>query len=255
MHALKRTRWEIEYHEVVDSTQELLAQRAQGACAGRQVVVAAEQRHGRGRSGRYWHSPRGGLWFSLSLVLDGPPQPFFCMLLALAARDAVEAELGEAGTQLRLKWPNDLMLRERKWGGVLAEARTQGRGTLLLCGAGLNLDIPAEKLPALPAITSIRGELGHSPTPREVLPVLLQRFDELLDLDARRGRSFSLDQVSHVLDTLGRRIRWRDTAGGDFHEGTAHRLQEDGTLQVRLDDGSTVELRAAEIQHLRDASP
>ncbi len=128
---------------VVDSTlDELHARAAQGAADGT-WVVAAEQRAGRGSRGRAWHSPRGGLWMSVLRRGHGTPGGF--ELLSLRAGLAIARVLDglPAVVPAMLKWPNDLMVRDRKVGGVLAEARWQGdRLQWVAIGLGLNVANP-----------------------------------------------------------------------------------------------------------------
>ena len=118
---------------------------ADGAPAGT-VVLAIEQTAGRGRDGRTWHSPPGGLWLALLLRPRGGATPLGIVSIraGLVLADVVD-EL--AGLPLaRLKWPNDVLVSDRKLAGVLCEGRWQG-DTLqwLAVGLGVNVtnDIPA----------------------------------------------------------------------------------------------------------------
>ena len=112
---------------------------AQGA-PDRTTVIAEEQTAGRGRGGRLWHSPPGGVW--LGMLLRPPPGHAELGVAAirtgLALADAVDAQLGAPAA--RLKWPNDVLLDERKLAGVLCEARWQGeRMQWLAVGVGVNV--------------------------------------------------------------------------------------------------------------------
>lgn len=133
--------------DVVESTlDEVHARAAEGAEDGT-WVVAGEQRAGRGSRGRSWHSPRGGLWLSVLRRGRGTPGGF--ELLSLRAGLAIARVLDglPAVTPVMLKWPNDLMVRDRKVGGVLAEARWQGeRPQWVAIGLGLNVanSVPEE---------------------------------------------------------------------------------------------------------------
>src|SRR3954463_15823405 len=131
------------YHfERVDSTMDLVHQLAsEGAEAGT-AVLAGEQQGGRGSRGRAWHSPPGGLWLS---VLYRPPasegMELLSLRLGLLAAAALEAPA--PGIRVMLKWPNDLMLHDRKLGGILCEARWQGESPgWIVAGVGLNVTNP-----------------------------------------------------------------------------------------------------------------
>jgi BirA family biotin operon repressor/biotin-[acetyl-CoA-carboxylase] ligase len=125
----------------LDAIHDLAAQDAPSGT----VVIADEQTAGRGRDGRSWHSPPGGAWIG---VLVRPPMAATGVLsirAGLVIADVVDDLLAEARAQV--KWPNDVMLDDRKLAGVLCEARWQG-GTpqWLAMGVGVNVEnaIPAE---------------------------------------------------------------------------------------------------------------
>ena len=118
---------------------------ADGAEAGT-VVVAGEQTGGRGSRGRGWRSPPGGLWLSaLFRPRASAGVELFGLRIGLAVADAIEA-LGP-GVPVDIKWPNDLMVGDRKLGGILCEARWQGEALAwVVAGVGINVAnaIPAE---------------------------------------------------------------------------------------------------------------
>ncbi|MDZ4864617.1 MAG: biotin--[acetyl-CoA-carboxylase] ligase [Gemmatimonadota bacterium] len=110
------------------------------------AVVADVQTVGRGSRGRRWTSPAGGLWLSVLCRPETEPAlEVLSLRMALAVCETLEAAL--PGLPLRLKWPNDLVLHERKLGGILCEARWQGGAVgWVAVGIGLNLrnEIPIE---------------------------------------------------------------------------------------------------------------
>jgi len=243
------------------------------------AVRARVQSAGRGRRGREWASPPGGLWLSVVLPIAPPADPFLGLLAALSALEAVRAMLPpDAAARLLLKWPNDLVLSrlagddERKWGGVLGELESAAApgisgdppppGPILIAGLGLDLAVAAGALPridppGLPA-TSILAEFGRSPSPEEALPRILARLDARLALDrAPGGRARSVAAAAAATSTLGRPIRWQE--GERTRTGRAIALAPDGGLEVELDPpaGALPEsdrrrvLRAGEIEHLR----
>jgi len=118
----------------LDAIHELAAQ---GAPAGT-VVVAEEQTAGRGRDGRTWHSPAGGVWLGMLLRPARAELGVMSVRVGLAVADAVDAMLGRV--EARLKWPNDVLLAEHKLAGILCEGRWHGE-TLqwLAVGVGMNV--------------------------------------------------------------------------------------------------------------------
>lgn len=126
----------------VDSTQDVLHQLAADGAAAGTAVVAQVQRGGRGSRGRSWQSPAGGLWVSvLCRPAGGAAVDVLSLRVGLGLAAAVEQEA--PGAAIGLKWPNDLMLGDRKLGGILCEARWQGgQVAWVAVGVGLNVRNP-----------------------------------------------------------------------------------------------------------------
>ena len=124
---------------------------AQGAPAGT-VVLADEQTAGRGRDGRTWRSPAGGVWLALLLRPPLPSAGVLSLRIGLVLADVVEEVLGISpaslsGPRAALKWPNDVLLDDRKVAGILCESRWQGDVLQWLAvGIGVNVtnEIPIE---------------------------------------------------------------------------------------------------------------
>ena len=258
--------WTIHSLPTVTSTQEEVRRRLAAGEAAPFAVVSEIQTAGRGRRGRSWISPPGGLWVSLALEHPAPADPFLSLIAAEATRSAIAGLLPrELGDELTLKWPNDLMLRERKWGGLLAEVEPSPRGVWILLGIGLDLAIPAEGLTevdsgAIPA-TSLLAEFGQAPSPTSALPRILWTLEEFWAEDRQAGgRDRSVARIAAHLSTLGQVISWRereDSSSGERPRGRAVDLKPDGGLEVELlpSDGTPPErrvLRAGEVTHLRN---
>ncbi len=110
---------------------------SQGAPAA-SVVIAEQQMAGRGRDGRTWHSPPGGVWLGVLLRPTRAELGVLSVRVGLAVADAVDGLLGRAET--RLKWPNDVLLAERKLAGILCEGRWHGE-TLQWLGLGVGINV------------------------------------------------------------------------------------------------------------------
>ncbi|MCL6615511.1 MAG: biotin--[acetyl-CoA-carboxylase] ligase, partial [Firmicutes bacterium] len=213
------------------------------------LVVAEEQTAGKGRLGRGWLSPPGGLWFSLilrpelSLAELGP----LTILAAVALRRAI---LAETGFGPLVKWPNDLVANGKKLAGILAEAGGElGRVEAVILGIGLNVnqdegDFPP---PLRPHATSLRLLLGRPVARVPLLRTFLAHFEELY-LGEREGRRDYLVEAAAHSATLGRRVRV--VTGGAAVEGTALRLDPDGALVLRTGEG-TVRILTGEVEEVR----
>jgi len=217
------------FHRLSSTQDELHRLAAVGAAAGT-VVVAAEQEAGRGSRGRHWASPLGGLWLSF---LCRPPRPVGVEVLSLRVGLAAAEALGEFGglPPVALKWPNDLMVGDRKIGGILGEARWQGDSLAWIAvGVGINVRNP---LPA--AVRTPPGRLAEwrpDLEPEQVLGPLLARLAPLA--------ASASGLTSAEMEAFGRRdwLAGRELAAPV--QGFATGIAEDGSLLVRLPDGRTV---------------
>lgn len=220
----------------VGSTQDEAFKLAQSGAREGTVVLAEEQSGGRGRVGRLFFSPRGGLWFSF--ILRPPLQPQVCMPVSLLAGVAVSEAVREAtGLPAVLKWPNDVLIGGRKAAGILAEIVAETDAVrFVICGIGVNANIPAGAFPGelQPIATSLSAELGRSVSLLDLLCRILERLDlhyrEFLD----RGASTVLDAWRACPNVLGGPVRV--TSAGDVVEGTAVDLDPEGALLVRMDN-------------------
>ena len=125
----------------LDAVHDLGAQGAPAGC----IVIAEQQTGGRGREGRTWHSPPGGVWLGMLLRPQRAQLAPLAVRVGLAVADAVDALLGSS--EVRLKWPNDVLLGDRKLAGILCESRWQGEAPhWLAVGVGVNVRnaIPTE---------------------------------------------------------------------------------------------------------------
>jgi BirA family biotin operon repressor/biotin-[acetyl-CoA-carboxylase] ligase len=219
----------------VTSTLDVLHEyAAQGAPHGT-VVVAQEQLEGRGTRGRAWHSPPGGLWYSMLFRgVKGSAIEFLSLRIGLAIAAALEAEISHL--HLGLKWPNDLMLGDAKVGGVLCEARWQGSVLgWVVVGIGINvtnrmtdLDQPAAHLAAVRDQLTVEQLIG---------PITAA----LLDLPADPTLNGSELAAFHRRDwLLGKSIT-------EPVPGIARGIGPDGALLVERPDGTTTSLRAGRI--------
>jgi BirA family biotin operon repressor/biotin-[acetyl-CoA-carboxylase] ligase len=162
------------YFKEIDSTNNYAKTLAADGHPEGTVVIAESQSSGRGRRGRQWYSDSGQGIF-LSLILR-PPLPVnelsrINMAIALAIVDALQ----EVGIKSGIKWPNDILIKDRKIAGILTEAITDMDGIeFIVSGIGLNVNTLIEDFPAelRPIVTSVREEAGrcHHHEYRRYLP-------------------------------------------------------------------------------------
>jgi len=141
------------------------------------VVVAERQASGRGRHGRAWASPTGGLYVSIVLGTD----PLSIGPLSLIAGIPVVQALRHFGVFAGLKWPNDVVFMDKKIGGILAEGVYHRERFWAVIGLGVNTNVEVERLPqeVRRTATSLRREVDLFVSNEEFLDFLLGRFEDL----------------------------------------------------------------------------
>jgi BirA family biotin operon repressor/biotin-[acetyl-CoA-carboxylase] ligase len=225
---------------VTESTNDVARLLASAGAREGAVVVAGRQTKGRGRLGRVWLSPEGGLWCSIVLRPIGrTPAGLLSLAAGVAACEAIEMA---SGVRAGLKWPNDVVLGDRKVGGILIE----GAADATIAGFGINVRVPMEDLPpdAAEMATSLHLAAGRPMDREAVLEPLLERFARWYQvwLDGGTGivEAWSLRDV-----TLGRPVRI--SMSGETLEGTADGVEPDGALRVREASGRTRRVVAGDL--------
>lgn len=236
----------LHYFPVVDSTNETARQLAAAGAGEGTTVISDRQRRGRGRRGRRWLS-RAGEGLCLSVVLRPRCRPArypgLTLLGAAAAGRAIESR---TGIGFKLKWPNDILLKGLKAGGVLAETGTGRDGTsFLIVGIGVNVsgeDFPPGLRGRATSIRRAGGRVGRAELAAGILA-------ELEDLYRGFGPEGDLSRVLGICRersaTIGRRVR--ATGGGFEVSGLALEITEEGGLRIRLDDGRELTLTSGEV--------
>jgi BirA family biotin operon repressor/biotin-[acetyl-CoA-carboxylase] ligase len=214
-------------HASVTSTLDLAHELgARGAAAG-SVVLADIQTAGRGRHGRAWASPPGGVWLALlARPDDAPLGGALAVRVGLAARAAVEAAVPEAAPLL--KWPNDIMVADRKAGGVLCEACWTG-GALAWVAIGVGINVRGAAPEGLADRAISLEDVSPGVTRLGVLTALVPRVLAA----GRAAAALSDEECTAFLASC-----WAD---GD---GIPERVDPDGALVVRH-PGGVMERRTA----------
>lgn len=240
---------------VTDSTNtQALAWAAEGAPEGA-LVVADEQSAGRGRHGRRWEDA-GGKSLLMSLVLRPRVPPQRLGALTLAAGVAVARGLEEiSGRRAELKWPNDVLIGDRKVAGILTEGTLVGSElSAAVVGIGINIDWGEADLPAelRGRATSLALEMEGRPVPRraEILGRVLVELEAAYEA-IHHDPGGILDEARERSALLGEDVTltWPD---GHSATGRAVAITSDGALQVSI-DGRTQAVHAADVERVRPA--
>ncbi|MEJ2515873.1 MAG: biotin--[acetyl-CoA-carboxylase] ligase [Gammaproteobacteria bacterium] len=234
----------------VDSTStRVLAAAPEGP--GLAVCVADYQTAGRGRRGRRWLSPPGaGVCLSVACRLAQAPSGLGGLALAVGVATVAALErLGAAG--LALKWPNDLLWKERKLGGILIELRGEAQGpTLAAVGVGINHRFPqaarrrVEDGRALPP-ADLAEICGHPPPRAVVATEVVTAVDRALVRFESGGLDAFRDDFARLDALRGRQVHGAGPAGGQ--SGIARGVDDMGALLLEQPDGSVIRVTAGEV--------
>ncbi|VVB68057.1 Putative biotin ligase [uncultured archaeon] len=242
-----KTKWlgkDLRCHREVSSTNEVARSIARD-CQNGTVILAEVQTQGRGRLCRPWASPPGGIWMSLVLKPQMPLAQVFRLNMAasLAVSRSIQALYGlEAG----IKWPNDLLINERKICGILMDVSAEvDRLEYAVVGLGINANVDVSGFPAEWNSTSLWQELGREVSRVELIQRILQEIEEAYEKVASQEIYVEWRRRS---TTLGRQVRitYQD---GDL-TGEAVDLAEDGALLLRTGEGLK-RMLAGDCIHLR----
>ncbi len=230
----------------IDSTNTRAIQLAKDDAPSGTIVLARKQTSGRGRHGRIWQSPQdAGIYASFVLRPTCAKEdiPLYTLALGVAASRAI---LSVTGVEVGLKWVNDLVVGQKKLGGILAELITSNSPALIL-GIGINLelqkkDIPEELVNHIEWLTNITGSAVD---PNHLIAELAQNLEEVSNNISNGNKSQILDAWRKHSVTLGKEVQVISAAGNKT--GTALDIDESGALIVQTTSGERLTLHAGEI--------
>jgi BirA family transcriptional regulator, biotin operon repressor / biotin---[acetyl-CoA-carboxylase] ligase len=215
------------------------------------VVFTTRQTAGRGQYGRQWQSPEGVL--TASFVIDRFPVdrlPGLSLVVGLAVIHAVESLLPGLAGELKLKWPNDIWLDDRKLSGILCESSIRGMAifTRVIVGVGLNCQVDPASLSdqaiSLDRALIQRGIVSDFPSPLEFLASMRQclvHFTQTPDSLA------VFESMLRSRDLLCGREVTIDINSDDRLRGKVIGINAQGQLQIQMRDGSVRSLQSGRI--------
>ncbi|MGE5127128.1 MAG: biotin--[acetyl-CoA-carboxylase] ligase [Betaproteobacteria bacterium] len=239
----------LEWHESLVSTNDRLKELARDGAPEWTVVLADVQTGGRGRAGRGWASPAGGLYLSLLLR----PRFTHVGVLPLAAGLAVADAAAEHGAEAFLKWPNDVLLGERKLAGVLAEAASSAAGVdWVVLGVGVNVSVPPRAFPAelREAVASL-ADVGPAPEVAALAAAVLDRLRVWYHAAASSRAAVVAAWRQRAVAWWGEPVEIR--TGGETLRGRLLDVDDEGALLVATGAGRARRVLSAEVVRLRRA--
>lgn len=228
---------EIFYFSEIESTNNEAKKQANLGCPEGTIVLAEEQKAGRGRLSRGWFSPSGkGIW--LSIVLRPPFNPYDapkCTLLAAVAvtkaiRKVVQVECG-------IKWPNDILYQGKKLVGILTEMSAEIDAiNYVVIGMGINVNIAQQEFPEelKDIATSLSMITGQEISRLSLLNAILTELEEVYERVIQEGFTEMLDEWRKLSATLGKNVNVVGS-GRDF-SGLAVDIDQDGALLVKTNE-------------------
>lgn len=241
------------YFDSINSTQIQALKMAVDSKTNGAVIVSEKQTGGKGRAGRKWISPKGGIWFSVILhpKFDITMTTLFPIGAALALSIALEKTFRISP---ELKWPNDVTINGKKLAGLLVDASFESnRIENLVLGIGINFDIDAKliekKLKGTPNFYGVASlsEQKNKARPVDLVQAFLVELEKIFQMLNQRQTKKIISEWTKRSSTIGRNVEI-NTSDGKIN-GKATKIDDDGALVISK-NGNTVKIIAGDVNHL-----
>ena len=213
------------------------------------VVICEKQNAGKGRSGKFWESPLGGIW--LSIILKPDVDYSKLPIITLATGVAVAKALKKIGIENpEIKWPNDIIINDRKICGILTESVSKLNNIeSVIIGVGIDANIDTHQLPEelQNTTTTIKEELGKSIDENHLIKIFFEEFEEIIEifnqnryeeiLKEWRKRSYSIGKIVEVRKPFN-----------NYYDAYVLGISKEGALVVERNDGSLEKVFSGECQ-------
>jgi BirA family biotin operon repressor/biotin-[acetyl-CoA-carboxylase] ligase len=248
-----KTKWigkTIHHFHTLDSTNSKAYQLALDGAEEGEVVVAESQEKGRGRLGRQWFSPPFlNLYLSVILRPKIPPHQasLITLMAAIATADAIQKF---SGFLPLIKWPNDILLRNRKVAGLLNEINSEmDRIHFVILGIGINLNMDEKMFSKeiRTVATSLKREMRQTISRKAFLQSLLQELEKWYTIFMKQGSAFILKAWRDRAHLKGRRVKV--TSFGETLSGIAVDVDSDGALILETANGKRKRVVAGDIEY------
>lgn len=238
----------IIYHQTVASTMEVAFKCGLEGVPEGTVVCAERQTKGRGRLGRSWASPkRKGIYASIILRPKLPPVEV-AKLTLLCAVAVTEAIINTTGVKALIKWPNDVLVSQKKLAGILTEMNAEmDQVKFVVVGIGINVNAVLSDL--VKGATSLKMETEKQFSRVDILQEILRQIEEWYGRFKAQGFRSVASRWRELSVTLKRRVRIIDPSG--YIEGEALDIDYDGGLLIRQDSGVIVKRMAGDVVQLK----
>ena len=222
----------------VSSTNDIAKKIAAKTDEEKILILAETQKRGKGRLGRQWLSPKGGVW--LSIILRPQISPKDASKLTFITSSTVAKTIKIMyGLKTEVKWPNDVVVSGRKISGILTEASTKENIVeFVVVGVGINANVDLESFPSSlrNSVTSLKHELGYEIKRKALTKNLLQNFEQRFRRLQQGLWNVLLQEWKSMATFLGEQVEV--TSFDEVFVGEAWDVDETGALIIRLEDGT-----------------
>jgi BirA family biotin operon repressor/biotin-[acetyl-CoA-carboxylase] ligase len=248
-----KTKWmgrTIHHFQTLDSTNSKAYQLALNGAKEGEVVISESQEKGRGRLGRQWFSPPF-LNLYLSVILRPKISPHQASLITLMAAVATADAIQKfSGLVPLIKWPNDILLRDRKAAGLLNEIHSEmDRIHFVILGIGVNLNMDEKMFSKeIRAVaTSLKIEMGQTVSRKAFLQFFLKELEKWYSIFLEEGGAVILKAWRDRAHIKGRQVKV--TSFGETVAGIAIDVDSDGALILETEDGKQKRVVAGDIEY------
>jgi BirA family biotin operon repressor/biotin-[acetyl-CoA-carboxylase] ligase len=243
---------EVFFYETVGSTNMVAADFAERGGAEGVVVIADSQEKGRGRLGRVWVSPPG-VNIYMSILLRPKIEPKDATLITIVAAVGCAYALRKmTGLNVTIRWPNDLIISDKKIGGILTELKITHKKILYAItgiGVNVNADLGAFPEDIRETTSSIKKEKGVPYSRTDLIVGVLNEIDYWYKMLERMKRKELLHKWRQLTSTIGKKVRI--TLGKEILMGIAESIDDEGMLMLRLPSGTLRRISTGDLTLLR----
>jgi BirA family biotin operon repressor/biotin-[acetyl-CoA-carboxylase] ligase len=243
---------EILFYDTVDSTNTVAEMLAEKGKAEGTVIIADSQVKGRGRLGRPWISPPG-MNIYMSIILRPEIESKDITLITIMTAIVCTIALRKVtGLNVTIKWPNDLIISEKKIGGILTEVKiAYKRIKYAVTGIGINVNMDSDAFidEIKDIATSVKIETGAPCSRAEICRKILNEIDHWYELLKEMERNVLISEWQQLTSTLGREVKI--TTGKETFTGFAESINDEGMLIVKLPSGDLRLIRSGDLTILR----
>ena len=212
------------------------------------VLISEIQTKARGRSGKKWESPEGGIWMSLILRPQVPPARIG--LITLATGVAIAKSIRSLGLDAKIKWPNDVLIHGDKISGVLTEVNaTFNEIDWVVVGIGIDSNINLEDFSedVRAGTTTLTEELPAEIDENELIAIFLNEFEKVYQLYKDGEIEAILKDWRDLSDTIGKYVNITQT-GGKITQGYVVGINNEGSLIIERQDGALEKIISGELR-------